>query len=116
METGDLEDRKETRDESSKVLWEVLTRAQKACEEAKKQADIVYKEIEKHTVDKQAKEEAHKAYKEALKQAEKVRDAIKNQARVVFADAWEQAEKDYREARYISEVQPIGLKDTHPDV
>jgi predicted translin family RNA/ssDNA-binding protein len=119
METGDLEDRKETRDESSKVLWEVLTRAQKACEEAKKQADIVYKEVEKHAVDKQAKKEAHKAYKEALKQAEKVRDvrdAIKNQAKVVFGDAWEQAEKDYREARYISEVQPTGLKDTHPDV
>jgi predicted translin family RNA/ssDNA-binding protein len=116
METEDLEDRKETRDESSKVLWEVLTRAQKAHEEAKKQADIVYKKIEKHTVDKQAKKEAYKAYKEALKQAEKVRDAIKNQAKVVFADAWEQAEKDYREARYISEVQPIGSNDTHPDV
>lgn len=116
METEDLEDRRETRDESSRVLWEALARAQKAYEEAKNQADTVYKEIEKHAVDKQAKEEAHKAYKEALKQAEKVRDAIKNQARVVFADAWEQAEKDYREARYISEVQPIGSKDTHPDV
>ncbi|MFC2024687.1 hypothetical protein ACFLTJ_03870 [Chloroflexota bacterium] len=105
METEDLEDRKETRDESSKVLWEILTRAQKAYEEAKKQADIVYKEIEKHTVDKQAKEEAHEAYKEAVKQAEKVRDAIKNQGKVVHAGDWEQAEKDYREARY-----------THPDV
>jgi predicted translin family RNA/ssDNA-binding protein len=105
METEDREDRKETRDESSKVLWEVLTRAQKAYEEAKKQADIVYKEVEEHTLDKQAKEEAHEAYKEALKQAEKVRDAIKNQAKVVFAGAWEQAEKDYRESR-----------DTHPDV
>jgi predicted translin family RNA/ssDNA-binding protein len=105
MKTEDLQDRKEARDESSEVLWEVLTRAQKAYEEAKKQADIVYKEIEKHTIDKQAKEEAHKAYKEALKQAEKVRDAIKNQAKVVFGDAWEQAEKDYREARY-----------AHPDV
>jgi len=116
METEDLEARKETRDESSKVLWEVLTRAQKAYEDAKKQADIVYKEIEKHTVDKQAKEEAHEAYKEAVKQAEKVRDAIKNQAKVVHAGNWEQAEKDYREARYISEVQPIGSNDTHPDV
>jgi predicted translin family RNA/ssDNA-binding protein len=116
METEDLQDRKETRDESSEILWETLTRAQKAYEEAKKQANIVYKEIEKHTVDKQAKEEAHKAYKEAVKQAEKVRDAIKNQAKVVFAGAWEQAEKDYREARYISEVQPIGSNDTHPDV
>jgi predicted translin family RNA/ssDNA-binding protein len=105
METEDLEDRKETRDESSEVLWVVLARAQKAYEEAKKQADIVYKEIEKHAVDKQAKEEAHKAYKEAIKQAEQVRDAIKNQAKVVFAGAWEQAEKDYREARYF-----------HPDV
>jgi uncharacterized alpha-E superfamily protein len=105
METEDLEDRKKTRDESSEVLWEALTRAQKAYEEAKKQADIVYKEIEKHAVDKQAKEEVHKAYKEAVKQAEKVRDAIKNEVKVVFADAWEQAEKDYREARY-----------THPDV
>jgi uncharacterized protein len=95
MET---EDRKETRDESSKVMWEALTRAQKAYEEAKKQADIVYKEIEKHAVDKQAKEEAHKAYKEAVKQAEKVRDAIKNEAKVVFADAWGQAEKDYHDA------------------
>jgi len=116
METEDLQDRKETRDESSEILWETLTRAQKAYEEAKKQANIVYKEIEKHTVDKQAKEEAHRAYKEALKQAEKVRDAIKNQAKVVFAGAWEQAEKDYRETRYISEVQPIGSNDTHPDV
>jgi vacuolar-type H+-ATPase subunit H len=116
METEDREDRKETRDESSKVLWEALTRAQKAYEEAKKQADIVYKEIEKHAVDKQAKEEAHKAYKETVKQAEKVRDAIKNQAKVVFADTWEQAEKDYHNARYISEVQPIGSNDTHPDV
>jgi len=116
METEDLEDRKETRDESSKVLWEALTRSQKAYEEAKKQADIVYKEIEKHAVDNQTKEEAHKAYKEAVKQAEKVRDAIKNQAKVVFAAAWEQAEKDYREARYISEVHPIGSNDTHPDV
>jgi len=100
METEDLHARKETRDESSEVLWVVLTRAQKAYEEAKKQADIVYEEIEKHAVDKQAKEEAHKAYKEAMKQAEQVRDAIKNQAKVVFSDAWEQAEKDYREARY----------------
>jgi predicted translin family RNA/ssDNA-binding protein len=116
METEDLEDRKETRDESSKVLWEALTRAQKAYEEAKKQADIVHKEIEKHAVNKQAKEKAHKAYKEAVKQAEKVRDAIKNQAKVVFAAAWEHAEKDYREARYISEVQPIGSNDNHPDV
>jgi len=116
METEDIQARKETRDESSKVLWEALTRAQKAYEEAKKQADIVHKEIEKYTVDKQAKEEAYKAYKEAVKQAEKVRDAIKNQAKVVFAGAWEQAEKDYREARQISEVQPIGLNDTHPDV
>jgi predicted translin family RNA/ssDNA-binding protein len=105
METEDLQARKETRDESSEVLWGVLARAQKAYDEVKKQADIVYKEIEKHTVDKQAKEEAHKAYKEAVKQAEKVRDAINNQAKVVFAGAWEQAEKDYREARY-----------THPDV
>jgi SpoVK/Ycf46/Vps4 family AAA+-type ATPase len=116
METEDLEYRKETRDESSKVLWEALTRAQKAYEEAKKQADIVYKEIEKHTVDKQDRKEAHKAYKEAVNQAEKVRDAIKNQAKVVFADAWEQAEKDFRETRYISEVQPIGSNNTHPDV
>ena len=116
METEDLQARKETRDESSEVLWEAMARAQKAYEEAKKQADIVYKAIEKHTVDKQAKEEAHKAYKEAVKQAEKVRDAIKNQAKVVFADTWEQAEKDYHNARYISEVQPIGSNDTHPDV
>jgi tetratricopeptide (TPR) repeat protein len=105
METEDLQARKETRDESSEVLWEALTRAQKAYEEAKKQADIVYEKIEKHTVDKQVKEEAHKAYKEALKQAEKVRDAIKNQAKVVHTGDWEQAEKDYREAQ-----------DIHPDV
>jgi predicted translin family RNA/ssDNA-binding protein len=105
METEDLQARKETRDESSEVLWEALTRAQKAYEEATKQADIVYEKIEKHTVDKQVKEEAHKAYKEALKQAEKVRDAIKNQAKVVHTGDWEQAEKDYREARHI-----------HPDV
>ena len=116
METEDLEDRKETRDESSKVLWDVLTRAQKAYEEAKKQADIVYKEIEKHTVDKQAKEEAYKAYKEAVKQAEKVRDAIKNQAKVVHTGDWEQAEKDYHEARYIAEVKPIRSNGTHLDV
>ena len=115
MATEDLQDRKEARDESSKVLWEVLTRAQKAYEEAKKQADIVYKEIEKHTVDKQVKEEAHKAYKEAIKQAEKVRDAIKHQANVVFAASWEKAEKDYHEAQYISKVKPIGSNDTHPD-
>jgi predicted translin family RNA/ssDNA-binding protein len=116
MEKEDLQARKMTRDESSEVLWEALARAQKAYEEAKKQADIVYEKMEKHTVDKQVKEEAHKAYKEAVKQAEKVRDAIKTQAKVVFTSAWEQAEKDYREARYISEVQPIGSKDTHPDV
>jgi len=105
METEDLKARKETRDESSEVLWEALTRAQKAYEEAKKQADIVYEKIEKHTVDTQVKDEAHKAYKEAVKQAEKVRDAIKNQAKVVHTGDWEQAEKDYREAQYI-----------HPDV
>jgi hypothetical protein len=63
METEDLQARKETRDECSKVSWEALMRAQKAYEEAKKQA-----------------------------------------------------KKDYREARYISEVQPIGSNDTHPDV
>ena len=105
METEGLEHRKETREESSKVLWEALARAQKAYEAVKEHADIVYKEIEKHAVDKQAKEEAHKAYKEAIKQAENVRDAIKNQAKVVFADTWEKAEKDYREAQY-----------THPDI
>jgi predicted translin family RNA/ssDNA-binding protein len=97
MKTEDLQARKETRDESSKVLWALLARAQKAYDEAKKQANIVYTETEKHAVDQQAKEEAHQAYKEAVKQAEKVRDAIKNQAKVVFAGAWEQAEKDYRE-------------------
>jgi predicted translin family RNA/ssDNA-binding protein len=116
MEREHLEDRKDTRDESSKVLWEAITRSQKAYVEAKKQAGIVYKEIEKCAVDKQAKEEAHKAYKEAVKQAEKVRDAIKNEAKVVFADAWEQAEKDYQDAQYTSDVQPIGSNDTHPDV
>ena len=105
METEDLQARKKTRDESSEVLWVVLARAQKAYEEAKKQADIVHKEIEKHAVDERAKEEAHKAHKEALKQAEKVRDAIKNQAKVVFAGTWGQAEKDFREAR-----------DKHPDI
>ena len=115
METEDLKHRKETRDDSSKVLWEALTRAQKTYEEAKKHADIVYKEIEKHAVDKQAKEEAHKAYKEALKQAEKVRDAIKNQAKVVFADTWEQAEKEYH-TQYVSQIKPIGSSDSHPDV
>jgi hypothetical protein len=47
METEDRHVRKETRDESSEVLWAVLTRAQKAYEEAKKQADIVYQEIQK---------------------------------------------------------------------
>jgi hypothetical protein len=97
-------------------MWEALTRSQKAYDEAKKQAGMVYEAIEKHAPDKQAKDEAHKAYKEAVKQAEKVRDAIKKQAAVVFADAWEQAEKDYHDGRYVSEVQPIGSNDTHPDV
>ena len=105
METQDRHVRKETRDESSEVLWVVLARAQKAYEEAKKQADIVHEEIEKHAVGERAKEEAHKAHKEAIKRAEQVRDAIKNQAKVVFAGAWDQAEKDYREAR-----------DKHPDI
>ena len=104
METEYLLHRKETRDESSTVLCEALTRAQKVYEEAKKHADIVYKEIERLAVDKQAKKEAHKAYKEAVKQAEKVRDAIKNQANVVFTDAWEQAEKEFHDTQYISQV------------
>ena len=97
METEDIEHRKETRDESSEVLWEALTRAQKAYDEVKKHADIVYN-------------------KEALKQAGEVRDAIKNQAKVVFADTWEQAEKEFHDTRYISQIQPIGSKGSHPDV
>ena len=116
MATEKPERRVETKAEAKKVLDEAWDRAQQAYEVAKKQADIVYKAIEKHTVDKQAKEEAHKAYKEAVKQAEKVRDAIKNQAKVVFADTWEQAEKEFHDTRYISQIQPIGSKGSHPDV
>ena len=50
---------------------EISVRAQKAYEEAKKQADIVYQEAKKMAVDKEAKKEVEKAHKETLEQAKK---------------------------------------------
>ena len=98
METEDLQARKETRDASSEVMWEVLARAQKAYEEAKKQADIVHKDAKKLAVDKEAKKAVDEAHKEAVKQAEKVRDAITQEAQAVFAGFWKQRDVDSQEA------------------
>ena len=66
--------------------------------EAKKQADIVYKEAKTLAVDKATKEVADKAYKEALKEAEKVRDAIKNEVWVVWHASYEKRAEDLAKA------------------
>jgi hypothetical protein len=49
-------------------------RADQAYKEAKKQADIVHKELRKIAVDKQAKKVASEAHKNAIAQANQVRD------------------------------------------
>ena len=98
MTTKKPDRRVEIKAEAKKVLDKAWDRAQKAYEEVKKQADIVYEEAKKHAVNKQVKEEADKAYQEALKQAEKVRDAITREIQGVFIAAWDQSEKEYTEA------------------
>lgn len=86
-----------TKEEIRKVLDEAYRRADMACKETKKQADIVYEEARKLAVDKLAKEKADKAHKEAVKQSEKVRDAIRNEALAVFVANYAQSDKDYQD-------------------
>ncbi len=71
MATDKLHTQIDTKAEARKVLDEAYDRGNKANKEAKKQADIVYKEAKRLAVDKEAKEKVDKAHKEAFKQAEK---------------------------------------------
>ena len=59
------------RQEAIAKSGERTDRAQKAYEGAKKQADIVHREVKEKAVDKHAKKEADKAHKDARKQAQK---------------------------------------------
>ena len=84
-------------DEAKNVCDEVWARAYQAYTQAKKQADIVHKEVRKHAVDKQAKKVADKAHKNAIEQAKKLRDAIIAEAMAVFRSSYDQATTDYIE-------------------
>jgi hypothetical protein len=84
-------------DEAKKVCDEAWARAYQAYKEAKKQADIVHKEVRKNAVDKQAKKVADKAHKNAIEQAKKLRDAIIAEAMAVFRISYDQASTDYIE-------------------
>jgi len=84
-------------DEAKKVCDEAWARAEQAYKEAKKQADIVHKELRKIAVDRQAKKVADKAHKNAIAQAKKVRAAIIAEAMAVFRSSYDQATTDYIE-------------------
>ena len=96
-ETQALNAQTKGRDEARRILDESWPRANQAYKEAKKQADIVYKEVRKQIIDKEAKQQADKAHKEALKQAKKLRDAILAEAGAVFRSSYDQATVDYVE-------------------
>ena len=79
--------------EAKKILDDGYKRAGEAYNEAKKQAEIVYKEARKIAADKQTQKEVEKVYKEALEQAKKLRDTIIAEAMVVFRSSYDQAGK-----------------------
>ncbi|MFC1533376.1 hypothetical protein ACFL7M_08450 [Thermodesulfobacteriota bacterium] len=83
--------------EAKKVCDETWARAEQAYKEAKKQADIVHKEVRKIAVNKQAKKVADKAHKNAIAQSKKVREAIIAEAMAVFRSSYDQATTDYIE-------------------
>jgi len=85
--------------EAKKVSDEAWTRADQAYKEAKKQAHIVHKKARKIAVDKQARKEANEAYKKAIEQAKKLRDAITEEAMVVFRYSYDKADADYLESQ-----------------
>jgi len=88
----------EDSNEARRLLDEAWDRAKKVYKDAKEQADIVYKEAKKLAVDKEAKKRADEAHKEAVKEAGKIRDAITNEAMVVFGDFWKQRDIDAQTA------------------
>ncbi|MFC1993301.1 hypothetical protein ACFLV3_05815 [Chloroflexota bacterium] len=96
MEQRALDDFMEARRAASGMRDEVFARADKAYKEAKYEADIVYEEAKKKTIDKQAKKALDKAHKYALQEAKKGRDAILGEAQAAFGVAWEQTEEDYK--------------------
>ena len=69
-----LDTQAKDRNETKRMCDEAWERAYQAYKEAKKQADIVYKEAEKIAVDKQAKKVADEAHKNVIEQAKKLRD------------------------------------------
>jgi len=97
-ETKELKDRRSRENTARKLCDDTSERAKMACDEAIKQANIVYNKALKLTVNDQPRKEATKAYEEAVKQAEEVRHAIEWEAQVVFTHTWVQSDKDYQEA------------------
>jgi hypothetical protein len=92
-----LDAQRKSQAEAKRVSDETWERADQAYKEAKKQADIVHKEVIKIAVNKQAKKVAHKAHKNAIAQAKKVREAIIAESMAVFRSSYDQATTDYIE-------------------
>jgi tetratricopeptide (TPR) repeat protein len=97
-ETKELKDRRMREATARKLCDDASQRAKMACDEAIKQANIVYEKAKTLAVNDQAKKEAAKAYEEAIKQAMEVRHTIEWEAQVVFTHTWVQSDKDYQEA------------------
>jgi hypothetical protein len=85
------------RNEAKRLSDEAYKHSDKAYNEAKKQADIVYEAAKKIAVDKQAKQAADEAHKDALVQAKKLRDAIIAEGQAVFRVSYDKADADYLE-------------------
>jgi hypothetical protein len=85
------------RAEAKKVSDETWARADQAYKEAKKQADIVHKQVRKTAVDKLAKKVADIAHKNAIAQAKKLRETIIAEAMAVFRCSYDKATTDYIE-------------------
>ena len=83
--------------EAKRISDETWDRADEAFKEAKKQADMVHKELKSIAVDKQAKKAANEAHKNAIKKAKEVREAIIAEAMSVFRISYDQATTDYVE-------------------
>ena len=116
MSTQELDVRlSKERAESKAIADDAWKRAYEVYEVAKKQADIVYQEAKKITMDKEAKQKLEKAHKEALEQAKKVRDAITAEATVAFTAAWDQGEKDYNEAIVKSKETGVRAQKTYKE-
>jgi hypothetical protein len=116
MATEVLYDRRRREAAARKLCDEASERATKACNEAIKQAKIVYEMAVKMVVDDQARKEATKAYEEAVKKAEEVRHTIEWEAQVILTHTWVQSDKDYQEALTKSKERIASAKKMYDEV